>query len=54
MVIETLSITILCDRFIKNGLPIGTHWKLEWNMLETNGKIENNLSLLGVKFDAIL
>jgi hypothetical protein len=36
------------------GLPIGTHWQLEWNMLETNGKIKNNSSLLGAKFDEIL
>jgi hypothetical protein len=33
---------------------MGTHWELEWNMLGTNGKIENNPSLLGMKFDAIL
>jgi hypothetical protein len=36
------------------GLLMGTHWECEWNMLGTNGKIENNLSLWGVKFDAIL
>jgi hypothetical protein len=36
------------------GLLMGTCWQLEWNMLGTNGKIENNPSLLGVKFDAIL
>jgi hypothetical protein len=34
------------------GLLVGTHSELEWNMLGTNGKIENNPSLLGVKFDA--
>jgi hypothetical protein len=33
---------------------MGTHWELEWNMLGRNGKIENNFSLLGEKFDAIL
>jgi hypothetical protein len=33
---------------------MGTHWELEWNILGTNGKMENNLSLLGVKFDTIL
>jgi hypothetical protein len=36
------------------GLPMETHWELEWNMLQINGKIENNLSLLGSIFDAIL
>jgi hypothetical protein len=36
------------------GLLMGTHWEWEWNMLQTNGKIENNPSLLGVKFDAIV
>jgi hypothetical protein len=35
-------------------LLMGTHWELKWNMLGTNGKIENNCSLLGMKFDAIL
>jgi hypothetical protein len=38
--------------YIRNLM--GTHWELEGNMLGTNGKMENNLSLLGVKFDAIL
>jgi hypothetical protein len=33
---------------------MGTHWELEWNMLGTNGKIEDNFSLMGKKFDAIL
>jgi hypothetical protein len=33
---------------------MGTHWELEWNMLGTNGKIENNLCLLGMKLDSIL
>jgi hypothetical protein len=33
---------------------MGTHWELECNLLQTNGKIENNLSLLGAKFDAIV
>jgi hypothetical protein len=36
------------------GNLMGTHWEFEVNMLETNGKMENNVSLLGVKFDAIL
>jgi hypothetical protein len=38
------------------GLLMGTHWELEWNMLQRDGKwkIENNPSLFGVKFDAIL
>jgi hypothetical protein len=35
------------------GLLMETHWELEWNMLGTNGKLENNPSLLGMKFDAI-
>jgi hypothetical protein len=29
-------------------------WEFEWNLSQTNGKIENNLSLLGAKFYAIL
>jgi hypothetical protein len=33
---------------------MGTHWELEWNMLGTNKKKENNPSLLGAKFEAIL
>jgi hypothetical protein len=33
---------------------MGTHWELERNMLGINGKMENNPSLLGVKFDIIL
>jgi hypothetical protein len=36
------------------GILMGTHWELEWNMLRTNGKMENNPSSLGMKFDAIL
>jgi hypothetical protein len=33
---------------------MGTPWGLEWNMLGTNGKIENDPSLLGVKLNTIL
>jgi hypothetical protein len=51
---KTLSITILCDPFIKKRVIMGTHWELQCNMLGTNGKMENNLSLLGVKFEVIL
>jgi hypothetical protein len=36
------------------GLLMGTHWEREWKMLETNGKIKNNPSLWGEKFDTIL
>jgi hypothetical protein len=36
------------------GVLMGTHWELEWKMLGTNGKMENNPSLLGAKFDVIL
>jgi hypothetical protein len=36
------------------GLPMETHWELEWNMLQINGKLESNIYLLGSKFDAIL
>jgi hypothetical protein len=35
------------------GLLMRIHWELKWNMLGTNGKIENNHSLLGMEFDAI-
>ncbi len=31
----------------KMGLPIGTHWELEWNMLETNEKIKKQFFLVG-------
>jgi len=54
MATETLLVKILCDPVIKMGLLMETHWELKWNMLCTNGKIENNPSLLKVKFDAIL
>jgi len=55
MATKTLLIAILCDPLIKKmGLLMGTHWEPEWNMLGTNGKIKYNLSLLGMKFDAIL
>jgi hypothetical protein len=33
---------------------MGTHWEFEWNMLGANEKVENNFSLLGMKFDTIL
>jgi hypothetical protein len=36
------------------GLLMGTHWELECNLLQTNEKIENDFSLLGEKFNAIL
>jgi hypothetical protein len=36
------------------GVLMGTHWELEGNMLRTNGKMENNPSLLGAKSDTIL
>jgi len=55
MVTETLLVAMLCDPFIKKlGLFMGTHWELEWNTLGTNGKMEDNHSLLGAKFDTIL
>jgi hypothetical protein len=55
MATKTLLITILYDPLIKKmGLLMGTHWEPEWNMLGANGKIKYNLSLLGMKFDAIL
>jgi hypothetical protein len=37
------------------GVLMGTHWEFEGNMLGIiNGKMENNPSLLGIKFDTIL
>ncbi len=39
----------------KMGVLMGTHWEFEGNMLGIiNGKMENNPSLLGIKFDTIL
>jgi hypothetical protein len=50
-----MSVAIESDPLIeKMGLLMGTHWELEWYMLQTNGKIENKFSLLGANFDAIL
>jgi hypothetical protein len=39
---------------IENGVIDGNPWELEWNMLGTNEKMENNLSLLGAEFETIL
>ncbi len=33
---------------------MGTYWELERNMLGTNGKLDNNPSLLGAKSNTIL